>query len=402
MDNKPKYSKKIRTIIALMAISFGVLVGSTFAYFSSSATFQNVFTTGKYKVVTTEEFVSPDNWAPGEEIPKTITTENQGTIDAAVRVKFQEKWETPEGVDLTNQVAANTVLVNLDNTNEWIRQGDYYYYKFPLKPGETTSSFIKSVTMSSSVNGVVCTPSQGGKTQTCESTNPASGAVYKLIVTKETAQYSVYDSVWNNTPTLSERVSPTYVTRQVENQITAGDEICIQAECFNVVSSDANNVTMLAKYNLNVGNNIQAGTQGIQNINSIGWNSDNSTLDGSNNYPSTVAFASTNYWASSETYPTEVYNDNDIVKTYVNNYKGYLTGLGARVQEARLLTYTEAQSNPSFLRNTSFWLGTAEGTQKIYEVSSVTGTYRDNYTNAGLYGVRPVITVPINTIQESE
>ena len=400
MNNKPKYSKKIRTIIALMAISFGVLVGSTFAYFSSSATFQNVFTAGKYKVVTTEEFVSPDNWAPGEEIPKTITTENQGTIDAAVRVKFQEKWETPEGADITNQVAANTVIINMDNTNEWIRQGDYYYYKFPLKPGETTSSFIKSVTMSSTVNDVVCTPSNDGKSQTCESTNAVSGAVYKLIITKETAQYSAYSSVWQNAPTLSERVSPTYVTRQVSNQITAGDEICIEDECFNVISSDANNVTMLAKYNLNVGNNIQTGTQGIQNINSIGWNSDNSTMDESYNYPSTVAFASQGNWTTVETYPANVYSYSTI-GTYINNYKGYLQGLGARIQDARLLSYTESSSNPSFLRNTSFWLSDAADSFRVYEVSISTGLYRDACSNAGLYGVRPVIVIPINTIVEN-
>ena len=42
-----KYNKKIRTIIALLSISFGVLVGSTLAYYSSNTTFENVFNTGK-------------------------------------------------------------------------------------------------------------------------------------------------------------------------------------------------------------------------------------------------------------------------------------------------------------------------------------------------------------------
>lgn len=395
--------KNIKPVVALIALSLSIIVGATFAYFSSSSTFENEFFTGKYRLVTTEEFESPNNWAPGQEIPKTIVTANEGDITAAVRVKFEEKWFNGE-TEITNQISANTVSINFDNTNEWVRHGDYYYYKFPLKPGETTSSFIKSVTLSPDINSVQCTTSQDGKSQVCESTNQAIGATYKLIFTKETVQYDAYQTVWINVPSIEARINPIITNRQVEDTITIGDEICIQDECFNVISSDANNVAMLAKYNLNVGNNIQTGTQGIQNANAIGWNSDNSTMDGNNNYPATVSFVSSDYWPTIVNYPADVYNTNNPtnpITAYVNNYKAYLQGLGARIQEARLLTYTEAQLNPSFLRNTSFWLGTAESSSKIYEVSSVTGLYRDTYSNAGLYGIRPVIVIPINTIQES-
>lgn len=400
MQQTQNQRRNIKPIVALMILSFSVLVGATIAYFSSNVTFENEFIAGKYKVVTTEEFESPSNWAPGEEIPKTITTTNEGTIPAAVRVKFEEKWLMGEN-DVTDQVSADTVAINLDNTNEWIRQGNYYYYKFPLEPGDTTSSFMKSVTLNPNINGVECTTSADGKTKTCESTGIAAGATYKLIITKETVQYDAYNLVWNNVPEIGERINPVYTNRQVDNAITTGDEICIKEECFNVISSDENNVVMLAKYNLNVGNNIQEGTQGIQNSKAIGWNSDNTTLDGNNNYPSTVSYAATQYWNTTETYPADIYNSNSTLAAYVNNYKGYLTGLGTRIVEARLLTNAEATTNPSFLRNTSFWLGTAYDASKIYEVSSTNGLYRDTYSNSGLYGVRPVIVVPINTIKNS-
>ena len=399
MQQTQNKKRNIKPIVALMILSFSVLVGATFAYFTSSVSFENDFIAGRYKVVTTEEFESPTNWAPGEEIPKTITTTNEGTIPAAVRVKFEEKWFNGS-TEITNQVAADAVSINLDNINEWVRQGDYYYYKFPLNPGETTSSFMKSVTLNPNINGVECTTSADGKTKSCESTSNIVGSTYKLIITKETVQYDSYDIVWNNVPEIAARVNPIYTNRQVENVVTVGDEICIKDECFNVVSSDENNVVMLAKYNLNVGNNIQEGTQGIQNTNAIGWNSDSSTQDGNNAYPATVAFAEENSWANEENYPANVY-DNSSIKAYVNYYKFYLQGLGATIQDARLLSYTEAQSNPSFLRNTSFWLSDAADSSRVYEVSSVTGLYRDTYSNGGLYGVRPVITIPINTIQES-
>ena len=202
MDNK----KKLKKIIALLlAISFGIFAGTTFAYYTSNTSFENVFNTGKYKVVTTEEFVSPTNWLPGEEIPKTITTRNDGTVDAAIRVKFEEKWEDLSGEDISSQITANTVSINFDNVNDWVRQGNYYYYKYSLKPGETTSSFIKSVTLSQNLNGVTCTGE--GNERVCESTNPASGAVYKLTITKETVQYNAYQNVWENTPEIAENQS---------------------------------------------------------------------------------------------------------------------------------------------------------------------------------------------------
>lgn len=399
MEQTQSKKKNIKPIAALMILSFSVLVGATFAYFTSSVSFENDFIAGRYKVVTTEEFESPANWAPGEEIPKTITTTNEGTIPAAVRVKFEEKWFNGS-TEITSQVAADAVSINLDNINEWVRQGDYYYYKFPLNPGETTSSFMKSVTLNPNINGVECTTSADGKTKSCESTSNIVGSTYKLIITKETVQYDSYDIVWNNVPEIAARVNPIYTNRQVENVVTVGDEICIQNECFNVISSDENNVTMLAKYNLNIGNNVQEGTQGIQNSNAIGWNNDSSTQDENYMYPATVAFAEENSWANEENYPANVY-ENSSIKAYVNYYKFYLQGLGATITNARLLSHTEAQANPSFLRNTSFWLSDAADSSRVYEVSTVTGLYRDTYSNGGLYGVRPVIVIPINTIQES-
>ena len=167
--------KSKKSLIGILSVLLVAVIGLTFAYFQTTANFVNVFNTGTYRVVTTEEFVGPENWAPGQEIPKTITSTNEGTIPAAVRVSYTEQWlKEIDGVetDITNQITNGTVIINLDNTSDWIQEGNYYYYKYILNPTDTTSSFIKSVTLNPNMNGATCIASQDGLTQTCESNNP--------------------------------------------------------------------------------------------------------------------------------------------------------------------------------------------------------------------------------------
>ncbi len=199
--------KSKKSLIGILSVLLVAVIGLTFAYFQTTANFVNVFNTGTYRVVTTEEFVGPENWAPGQEIPKTITSTNEGTIPAAVRVSYTEQWlKEIDGVetDITNQITNGTVIINLDNTSEWIQEGNYYYYKYILNPTKTTSSFIKSVTLNPNMNGASCT--QSGLTQICEASNVALGATYKLTITKETVQADKYQDVWNTNVEIQERV----------------------------------------------------------------------------------------------------------------------------------------------------------------------------------------------------
>ena len=104
----------------------------------SSNLFENIFNTGTYRVVTTEVFESPTNWATGEEMQKTITTTNEGTIPAAVRVSYTEQWLDENDNDITSQITNGTANINLDNTSDWVQEGNYYYYKYILDSGDTT------------------------------------------------------------------------------------------------------------------------------------------------------------------------------------------------------------------------------------------------------------------------
>lgn len=86
-------NKKLAALGGLAAV---FAAGGTLAYFNQTMGRTNIFDTGDYHTVLVEEFKPEDgeNWEPGATINKDITVKNTGTVPVAVRVTFQEKWET--------------------------------------------------------------------------------------------------------------------------------------------------------------------------------------------------------------------------------------------------------------------------------------------------------------------
>lgn len=197
--------KKKRSLFAIAFLCLVVLVGITIAYLQSTDTFENIFSAGTYKTITTEEFVSPTNWLPGDEITKIVVTRNEGTIPIRVRVTLDESWTSPSGNDLPLRSSSvsgsgNVAIINFDNQNYWVNMPDTntYYYTLELAPGESTKSLIKSVTFNPNYKGTVtCTTSNDGKTNTCESSNDSyDGGTYRLKIITETVQADKYREVW--------------------------------------------------------------------------------------------------------------------------------------------------------------------------------------------------------------
>ena len=215
--------KNKKPIIALGALAVVGLIAGTIAYFTSEATFDNVFTTAVYKTQSTETFTSPDNWVPGQEVPKTVITENQGTIPVAVRVSKTEVWknENNQIIDPA-QIASieasmgqneKVAIINLDNTSDWVYDSETgaYYFKRALAAANTTgatpvydktNSFIKSVTLNPALPTTpTCTESTDATThtttKTCSTVITNLGkATYTLTLTVETVQYDQYKAVW--------------------------------------------------------------------------------------------------------------------------------------------------------------------------------------------------------------
>lgn len=213
--------KNKKPIIALGALAVVGLVAGTIAYFTSEAQFDNEFTTATYKTESVETFTSPDNWAPGQEVPKTVVTENKGSIPVAVRTTLSESWKDENG-DPIDQPTINQVIgyipasatdrthiaiINLDNTTDWEYKDGYYYYKTALgakasdaATGPKTNSFIKSVTLNPDLaTDSSCTPPGTGSTRTITCTTTIKGlgkATYTLTVRVETVQFDQYKAVW--------------------------------------------------------------------------------------------------------------------------------------------------------------------------------------------------------------
>lgn len=206
-----KEKKEKRIILILVLILFVSIIGFTIAYFMRSVSVENEFNTKDFETTAYEEFVSPNNWLPCDETPKTITVTNTGNVDAAVRISMQEKWVNANGnvisglIDSNGNLTNNTnsehaAIINIADDCNWQEDNGYYYYKHILKPGETTTALTDSVTFNCKTNASqTCTTSQDGKTVTCTSSGDGyDNANYTLTFKIDTIQYDAYEDVWTD------------------------------------------------------------------------------------------------------------------------------------------------------------------------------------------------------------
>lgn len=198
---------------------------------------------------------------------------------------------------------------------------------------------------------------------------------------------------------------------------TVGSEVCLENECFYVISSTDDSVTMLSKYNLLVGNSVDenwnvtplANSTGIQDSSARGYFEIDEGVSG---FPiiGTVPFSSTD---------TTSYEDSTI-KDYVDNYGLYLKSTGFNLNDVRLLTFDEIMefshsknigstlesglgtldseeyvfsSAPSWLYSTSYWLGSALDDIAVYRIDTSAFLHPDMPELDDDVSVRPVITI---------
>ena len=196
------------------------------------------------------------------------------------------------------------------------------------------------------------------------------------------------------------------------NMDTVGSEVCIDTECFYVISSDSYSVTMLAKYNLYVGNKCTSCSSsscvaygeeatGKQDATMIGYSETQTIRKG------TLAFSKTNYFYNEViSLPSYVYNKKSLLYNYMENYKTYLISLGVVTIEARPIATEELEnlgcivgnktctSAPSWVCSSSYWTGTAYSSSRLYGVGSACNVDNFGYNYDYGVGVRPVITIP--------
>lgn len=135
--------------LSVIAIMLAILAAGTIAYFTAEGRAHNVITTGSVEIELkewadenkTEPFKNLEGVMPNTTVTKIAEIKNIGKSDAWIRVKIQKS------IELKYEGNPDTDLVELNlNDRDWITDGEYYYYKNALKPGETTTPIFTSVT----------------------------------------------------------------------------------------------------------------------------------------------------------------------------------------------------------------------------------------------------------------
>ena len=181
-----------------------------------------------------------------------------------------------------------------------------------------------------------------------------------------------------------------------EKTYAAGDEFCLENECFYVIKDNGTTVDAFAKQNVNTETNRQD-----KNAN-------------------TLAFAektngSYGYWTDSSgkllskygtSYPANVFDSNSLLYAPVQNYKTYLKNtLGKTSVDARLITFEEliglgcnsnkysCKSAPSWIYSTLYWTASAVDNHGVWGTYSGGDIGSIHFAYSGGYGLRPVITI---------
>lgn len=191
--------KKNKALLAIILLLTVFLVGTTIAYFTSTGVFSNVFTTTPYHTEFPLDVEISENWLPGETQNATVNVKNSSSIAAVVRLSYTEEWTANDGTILANTIGGeNVAIINFINENDWVKKGDYYYYQKILAVGETSSDFIKTVTLNPILESTYTCTKTSDNTTSCTSTGTGyDNATYKINVTVELLQADAAEEVWN-------------------------------------------------------------------------------------------------------------------------------------------------------------------------------------------------------------
>lgn len=201
-----------------------------------------------------------------------------------------------------------------------------------------------------------------------------------------------------------------------DGQLDVGDYVTCGSESFYVIRNDGTTVSMMAKWNLDVGYIYNGSTSEITPIeNPTGLQSEKAKglVDYEGIRYGVVPFTTESYWDNGlirgvygDAYPGYVYDSNSTIFNYLQEYKKKLKDMGVMVEKIRVPDLHEVRTLGCFRRyslcdgsvfpwliTSSYWTGSADNYSCIWGV--IINTYF-TYYDASLgdsLGVRPVIEV---------
>jgi predicted ribosomally synthesized peptide with SipW-like signal peptide len=144
---KRKNIKKLtknQIILIVLAIVI-VVIGGTYAWFTSTQSSQTEFTTGTVAIALENTLSAPLKTLPGENVPGNISINNTSNINVYLRIKLSidESGEGfYQGDDTFDDIFTLTV------GEEWTKIGDWYYYEGPLAPATDLENIITTFSLS--------------------------------------------------------------------------------------------------------------------------------------------------------------------------------------------------------------------------------------------------------------
>lgn len=157
---RKKIGKVNSILLGVLVFLLIGLVGTTFAFYMSSADVDNMLITKGSGVFLAEYFSPDDHWLPGETKVKEVHFGNQSELDQVIRFKVVTEWFDLNGSPWQWQKEYDPAPAVINWTDEitgdsptWTKIGDYYYYNYLLEAQDgnyptETKVVIKSVTFS--------------------------------------------------------------------------------------------------------------------------------------------------------------------------------------------------------------------------------------------------------------
>jgi len=201
--NKTNEKRNKKKLLIVTIISAFTILGGTLAFFTTHTEIENLVKTALYQHNIVKTWEAPENWQPAEKFTPSFTITNTGNIDMALRAKYTEKWTSSDGTDLPTTKGNYNVAIIHTGAYWDLDEDGYYYYRnvngnIPLKPNETTQSFIEDITFFESMEVTLDkTVSEDGNTITYTSSGRGyDDATYTLTVQFDTFQFDKANSVW--------------------------------------------------------------------------------------------------------------------------------------------------------------------------------------------------------------
>ena len=160
-------------------------IGTTYAYYKNIFTpFNNVFSVGHINTVFKTEYTSSLCSNEDKEEDYNFAVKNTSDKPFMVRISYTDEWVDDSGNKISENITdgGKIGIPIFSNSADWKKIGNYYYYKYQIDKGETSSELIKGFKITKNYDGEnICFYDLSLNEEVC-SKSPVVGENYKYKV----------------------------------------------------------------------------------------------------------------------------------------------------------------------------------------------------------------------------